>query len=65
MVWAEADESNVTFSRSFVNCSLVLPGYFWIVMRSSSNWSSGASSIGRSNSPCRSNSAYAADALDR
>ena len=35
--------SSVTLSSSLVNCSLVLPAYFWMVIRSSSNRSSGCS----------------------
>lgn len=36
-IWgANADAIRVTLSSSFVNCSPVLPGYFWVVIRSSS-----------------------------
>src|SRR5699024_3034903 len=41
----------VTLSRSLVNCSLVLPWYFWMVTRSSSYRSSRCSSIGANRSP--------------
>ncbi len=36
----------MTFKSNFVNCSLVLPLYRWIVRRSSSRWATGVSGTG-------------------
>ena len=62
---ANVEPSSVTFSSSLVNCSLVLPEYFWIVSRSSSKWASGLRRTGRNRSPTRSKRAYADERLDR
>ncbi len=43
--------SAVTLSSSLVKCSLVLPAYFWIVIRSLLSRSRGLMASGLSNSP--------------
>ena len=62
---ANDDDSTVAFSSNFVNCSLVLPEYLGMLIRSSSYRSSGCNSSGRRNSPSNANNAYAADRLDK
>ncbi|MFC4328895.1 hypothetical protein ACFPC0_13900 [Streptomyces andamanensis] len=59
-----SEASAVTFSRSRVKSSLVLPAYFWMVSRSLSNRSRGCLATGRSRSPSTAKRAYSDDRFD-